>query len=57
MKLNPFGVGLAFYNNWQTDEEFIMLSCELFYREGGICITMGLCGFGFALWYDVSSLF
>ncbi len=49
--MNPFGIGLTFYNNWlqKTNAEFIMLSFEIGKDEEVVWITGGIAGFGFYL--------
>ena len=49
MPLNPFGIGLTYWNNWlqEDDSEFIILAVDVNVRGGIFHWSMGAVGFGF----------
>jgi len=58
MPLNPFGVGLMYWNNWlQSPDaehpEFVILTAELKVYDGVLHWSMGAVGFGFVLCWKI----
>ena len=52
--MNPFPtIGIAFYNNWHQDKEFIFIDFEIKIDNGLFSWNMGICGIGLAFQWNI----
>lgn len=42
-------MAVAFWNNWQQDEEFNFIFLDVKFSEGYFVWSLGVCGIGFVL--------